>query len=78
MDGSAQEGGRQVSDKLVVREPVAVFSAVTAALQATVALLAFLGVPSEVVAGLQTVVVAWVGVAAAVVRGRVSPVKEGP
>lgn len=60
-------------------EPVALTSAITAAILATVALLAFVGVSQEVVGAIGTAATAWVIVIAAVVRSRVTPVgKDGP
>lgn len=60
-------------------EPVALTSAITAAILATVALLAFVGVSQEVIGAIGAAATAWVIVIAAVVRSRVTPVgKDGP
>ena len=55
------------------QEPVAIMSAITAALQATLAILLFVGVDPELVGALTAAVVAWVGVAAFFVRSKVTP-----
>jgi uncharacterized membrane protein len=59
-------------------EPVAIVAAITAAINATLATLLFAGVDPDLVAAATTAVIAWVGVAAVVVRGRVTPVKPNP
>jgi hypothetical protein len=53
-------------------EPVAWQGAVTGAITSTIAILAFAGVDGEVVGALSVAATAWVGVAAVVVRSRVS------
>lgn len=58
------------------QEPVAIMAAITAALQATLAILLFVGVDPELVGALTAAVVAWVGVAAAVVRSKVTPTES--
>ena len=55
------------------QEPVAIMSAITAALQATLAILLCVGVDPELVGALTAAVVAWVGVAAFFVRSKVTP-----
>ena len=58
------------------QEPVAIFAAITGALQATLAILLFFNVDPELVGALTVAVVAWVGVAAAFVRSKVTPVEQ--
>jgi hypothetical protein len=53
-------------------EPVAWQAAVTGAITSTIAILAFLGVDGEVVGALSVAATGWVGVAAVVVRSRVT------
>jgi len=55
-------------------EPVAIFAALTAAIQATLAILLFVDIDPEVVGVIQAAVIAWVGVGAAYVRSKVTPV----
>lgn len=55
-------------------EPVRLASLITAALTATIALLAFFGVPSLVVGGITAAVSAWVVVIFELVRSKVTPV----
>lgn len=54
-------------------EPTAVISAITAAITATLGILLFAGVDAELVGALTFAATAWVGVAAALIRSRVTP-----
>lgn len=58
------------------QEPVSLVAAITAAVQATLALLLFVGVSAAVVGGLQVAAVAWIVVGAVIARGRVTPVEN--
>lgn len=55
-------------------EPVAIGAAINAAITATLAILLFVGVDPELVGALTLAATAWVAVAAAIVRSRVTPV----
>jgi hypothetical protein len=57
-------------------EPVSVIAAITAALTSTIAIALFFGADPELVAAVTLAVTAWVGVAAAVVRSKVTPVAK--
>jgi hypothetical protein len=59
-------------------EPVSIVAAITAAITSTLAILLFVGVDPELVGAITLATTAWVGVAAAVVRSRVSPVVKPP
>ena len=54
-------------------EPVSITAAITAAIQATLAILLFVDVDPELVGALQVALIAWVGVIAVIVRSRVTP-----
>lgn len=57
-------------------EPVRLASLITAALTASIALLAFVGVPGPVIGGITAAVSAWVVVVFEFVRGKVTPSAE--
>jgi hypothetical protein len=59
-------------------EPVAIIAAITAAVQATLAILLFAGVDPELVGAITAAVVAWIGAAGLWVRSRVTPVSPPP
>ena len=54
-------------------EPVTVTAAITAAITSTLALLAFAGVPAEVIGALGVASTAWVTLGAVIVRSKVTP-----
>lgn len=55
-------------------EPVSIVAALNAAVVATLAILMFVGVDPELVGALTLAVTGWIGVGAAIVRSRVTPV----
>lgn len=59
-----------------MNEPTAIVGAITSALTATISILLFLDVDSELVGALTAAVTAWVGVAAAFLRARVTPTSK--
>lgn len=58
------------------QEPVAITAAINAAITATLAILLFVGISPELVGALTLAATAWIGVVAAVVRARVTPVPQ--
>ena len=54
-------------------EPVTVTAAITAAITSTLALLAFAGVPAEVIGALGVASTAWVTLGGVIVRSKVTP-----
>lgn len=58
-------------------EPVAITTAITAAILATVALLAFVGVPQDAIAAIDAAAAAWVIAIGAIVRSKVTPTGKG-
>lgn len=54
-------------------EPTALVSAITAAITSTLAILLFAGVDPELVGALTLAATAWIGVAAVIIRSRVTP-----
>lgn len=60
------------------QEPVAITAAINAAITATLAILLFVGISPELVGALTLAATAWIGVVAAVVRARVTPVPKVP
>lgn len=54
-------------------EPVSIFAALTAAIQATLAILLVLGVEPDLVAAIAGALIAWIALAAVVVRSKVTP-----
>lgn len=63
----------ETTDILTRDEPVGLVASITAAVTSTIALLALLGVPGEVVAAISLAATGWIGVGAAWARRRVTP-----
>jgi hypothetical protein len=57
-------------------EPVTITAAITAAITSTLAILLFFGVDPDVVAAITVAATGWIGVAAVLVRGKVTPVDD--
>ena len=62
----------------MTNEPVSVFAAINAAVVATLAILMFAGVDPDLVGAITLAATAWIGVAAVVVRSRVTPTAPRP